>query len=193
VKSTVLLLLLPLLVGLALATGSCFQDVTHDELVSSRGPEAHGVSPGPNHRPGQPCLTCHGGSGPAGQQFSVAGTVYTNQTVLSADGGVGPPSPPAVGATVTMTDSRDSKHTATTNEVGNFYVPLSQWAPVAPIGGVTTGEAGLDTSRAIQVSLGSKYALMYSHVGRDGSCADCHSRKPGPLSPGPIYLVGAPR
>jgi hypothetical protein len=29
---------------------------------------------------------------------------------------------------------------------------------------------------------------MLTHVGRDGSCADCHTATEGPTSPGPIYI-----
>jgi hypothetical protein len=29
---------------------------------------------------------------------------------------------------------------------------------------------------------------MLTHVGRDGSCADCHTPTAGPTSPGPVYL-----
>ena len=54
----------------------CFVDPVHDEQVAALGPEPAGESPGPLHRPGQPCLVCHGGLGPAHQSFSVAGTVF---------------------------------------------------------------------------------------------------------------------
>jgi len=43
-----------LAVPLSAATAAC-QDAVHDDEVSALGPEAPGVSPGPDHRPGQPC------------------------------------------------------------------------------------------------------------------------------------------
>ena len=51
----------------------------HDNEVAALGPEDPSVPPGPDHRPGQPCLVCHGGSGPASAQFAVGGTVYAAQ------------------------------------------------------------------------------------------------------------------
>ena len=70
-------LLLPLAVVAAASGGvlSCY-DPVHDQEVAALGGEAPGVSPGPTHRPGQPCNVCHGGVGPANLRFSVAGTVY---------------------------------------------------------------------------------------------------------------------
>src|SRR5690348_913971 len=57
------------------ASPSC-SDPVHSDEVAALGPEADGVRPGPLHRAGQPCMTCHGGSGPAGAVFAVAGTVF---------------------------------------------------------------------------------------------------------------------
>lgn len=170
------------------ALGAC-GDPTHDDAVTALGPEAPGVRPGPDHRPGQPCLTCHGGSGPGGAQFSIGGTAYAMQGSSS----------PLQGATVQLTDSRNSTHTTMTNTVGNFYILLSDWAPVAPIGGVTEGDGGLNKDHAIQVCQGpcnpndtsEAQAYMVTHIGRDGSCADCHYNPPGPLTPGAIYLLAA--
>jgi len=178
---------LTILVLLALV--SACGDPVHTDAVSALGPEAPGVSPGPNHRPGQPCLTCHGGSGPAGRQFSVGGTVYMTQRNPYPDGGAPPASPPAVGATVMLTDSVNSTHTATTNSAGNFFIYQSDWAPVAPIGGVTTDGGVPDMNHAIQITQGTNLAVMYSHIGRDGSCADCHYYPPGPLTAGPLWLT----
>src|SRR5450432_160855 len=40
-------------------------DPVHDTAVSALGPEAPGVPKGPLHRPGQPCVLCHGPQGSA--------------------------------------------------------------------------------------------------------------------------------
>jgi hypothetical protein len=181
---------------LALAVGAACADPTHDDAVAALGPEAPGVPPGPTHRPGQPCLTCHGGSGPAGAQFSIGGTAYQTQRLPLPDGGI-PPSAPLVGATVQLTDSVNSTQTVTTNSVGNFFIPLAQWAPTPPIGGLETAVDGgpPNQSHEIQVCQGDCNSAtvmkesMLTQIGRDGSCADCHFYPPGPLSPGPIYLV----
>jgi hypothetical protein len=152
----------------AASTGACV-DATHDAQVEALGGEAPGVSPGPFHRPGQPCLVCHGGSGPAHAQFSVAGTVYL---VEGQDA-------PAVAAQVSMEDVRGSLFTSETNAAGNFYVTPSEWSPVAPLKGP-------------QVTQGKNAEFMFSNVGRDGSCAGCHTDPPGPTSPGRVFVTVAP-
>jgi hypothetical protein len=168
----------------------------HDDAVSALGPEAPGVPPGPTHRPGQPCLTCHGGQGPASLQFSMGGTAYQNQLLPLADGGA-PTSAPLVGATVLLTDSVNSTQSVTTNSAGNFYILESQWVPTFPVGGLENYPDGstANLNHEIQVCQGDCASTsvvkesMLTQIGRDGSCADCHSYPPGPLSPGPIYLV----
>ncbi len=140
-------------------------DETHEEAVKALGGEDPSVPPGPLHRPGQPCVTCHGGSGPASQQFSIGGTVYANQ-------GQGAP---AVNATVSIEDITGTLQTVQTNEAGNFYITVQQWQPNDPL--------------LPQVTLGQTTQTMSTHVGRDGSCADCHAKTPGPTSVGPIYMV----
>jgi hypothetical protein len=144
-------------------------DATHDQQVQALGGEVAGVPPGPDHRPGQPCLVCHGGQGPASSQFTVAGTVYA----------VYQQSEPAVGATVQIEDITGAVFSSRTNEVGNFYIAPQQWQPTYP-----TGE--------IQVSLGSASQKMMTHVGRDGSCCSCHQNPASSMSPGSIYVSIAP-
>jgi hypothetical protein len=140
-------------------------DATHNEEVQALGGETPGVPRGPLHRPGQPCLTCHGGLGPASHQFSVGGTVYA---VRSA-------SAPAVGAQVQIEDINGSVYTATTNAAGNFYIPIDTWQPTYPT--------------QMQVSLGGLSQQMATHAGRNGSCAGCHTSPQGPTSPGAVYVA----
>jgi hypothetical protein len=154
----------------SLASVSCI-DETHNEAVAALGPEVSGVSPGPQHRPGQPCLTGHGGSGPAKLQFSVGGTVYLNQ-------GGGKPAP---SASVQIEDILGSVWTVQTNDAGNFFVALTDFAPHYP------------TQMQVTSADGSLVLLMLTHVGRDGSCADCHTGAAGQDSPGPVYVNATPR
>jgi hypothetical protein len=158
-----------LLAGLALAgvIAACDQDPVHDNEVTALGPEAPGVSPGATHRPGQPCLVCHGGSGPASLQFAVAGTIYQSQSgALVAQNG----------ATVTVVDATDLVASAGTNEAGNFWVLQSQWAPTFPV-------------HVEAVSFNDVTVSMFTHIGRDGSCATCHSDPPGGDLVGHVYLA----
>ncbi len=152
--------------ALVLAPFACV-DTTHEDAVQALGPEQGGVPPGPFHRPGQPCVTCHGGSGPASQQFSVGGTVY------SVQGG----GQPAVGAVVQIEDITGSVWNVPTNAAGNFYVLLSDYSPKYP------------TSMQVTSVDGSQSQAMASFALRDGSCADCHKNPQGPNSQGPIYLA----
>jgi len=140
-------------------------DPTHDNAVAALGSDPTGQPNGPTHRAGEPCLVCHGGSGPGSAQFSVGGTLYAVK---------GQPDP-LVNGTVHLTDATDAGFDIPTNSVGNFYATVDEWKPVAPI--------------HVRVTLDTAEADMISHVGRDGSCADCHTADAGPRSPGPAYLA----
>jgi hypothetical protein len=160
-------LLVPVVLAMGASIAAC-ADATHDEQVQALGGEAPGVAPGPEHRPGQPCLVCHGGEGPASSSFSVAGTVYA----LFKE------SAPAVGAQVQIEDINGGVFRSPTNAAGNFYVTTSQWQPTYPI--------------QMQVSLMAATNVMLTHVGREGSCATCHQAASGPASPGPVYVATDP-
>jgi hypothetical protein len=147
------------------AVGAC-GDPVHDNEVTALGPEAPGVSPGPEHRPGQPCLVCHGGEGPASAQFSFGGTVY--QIPVAKVG--------YEGATVQITDVNKNVATATTNSVGNFYILASDFTPTYPVD--------------VELEQGSSYNNpMLTHIGRNGSCAWCHFDPTGPSTPGHVYMA----
>lgn len=159
-----------LVVVLSCAAGggalACDVDPVHDNEVAALGGEQPGVPPGPTHRPGQPCLVCHGGSGPSSTQFAVAGTVYQAQF-----GEVG-----QTGATVNVIDTNGLQASATTNSVGNFWILESQWAPVFPV-------------HVESVSYNDVSVTMSTHIGRDGSCATCHFDPPGGDLVGHVYLA----
>jgi hypothetical protein len=150
--------------GLVLA--ACV-DESHELQVQALGSEAPGVSPGPLHRPGQPCLTCHGEAGPSSHTFVIAGTVFAVQDQ----------SAPAEGVNVAMEDSTGSFFTATTNQAGNFFIATGEWSPTFPA--------------LVSIAKGQTSEQMSTHIGRAGSCADCHTLTPGPTSAGPVYLQRA--
>jgi hypothetical protein len=151
-------------------------DPVHQAKVDALGGEPNGGSPGPTHRPGQPCLTCHGGQGPSSTDFAVAGTIFQ-----TAERG----SPGLSGGTVLVFDSTDTEKDATTNEAGNFYITASDWSPSFPLHDITLDYTGIIPPRP----------KMHTRVGRDGSCATCHfdPSDPDKLSardtPGHVYLV----
>jgi hypothetical protein len=153
-------------VGLLLLSCS---DPVHDNAVQSLGPEDPLVGPGPDHRPGQPCLACHGGAGPAIARFVVGGTVYATQ------GG----RQPADRALVQIEDVDGHIVIATTNSAGNFYVSVGE------------SELRYPTQVAVSSSKGDQTSQMFSLSNRDGSCADCHLSPAGPTSPGPVFVYPA--
>lgn len=134
----------------ALVLGTSCLDPVHQDAVDALGGEANGERPGPTHRRGQPCLTCHGGRGPGSPDFSLAGTVYEVR---------GQPDV-ARGVTVTITDLNGTAKAVVTNSAGNFYIGSDQWHPVYPL--------------HVKLERDGTKAGMISRIGGDGSCADCH-------------------
>ena len=143
-------------------------DPVHAQAVAALGGETYGLGHGPTHRPGQPCLTCHGGQGPGKPELSIGGTVYKTQAASEW----------LEGATVTLTDAEGTIRQLTTNQTGNVLVEKNAWTPVFPL-------------RA-SVSFAGVSIDMLTHVGRTGSCADCHTDPAGRASAGHIYLVVDP-
>lgn len=156
-------------VASVLALGAC-QDAVHDQEVAALGGEAPGVSPGPDHRPGQPCTVCHGGEGPAKAKFTLAGTVFM-------DWGA---SAPAVGANLQFEDATGATYHVQTNQAGNFYLQPGDWSPTFPVSVPLlsySSSGGMPTTQ-----------VMTTNDNRDGSCASCHGLKPSGSSPGPVYV-----
>jgi hypothetical protein len=140
-------------------------DPVHSDAINALGDNAPGTRNGPLHRPGEPCLLCHDGAITDPNAFSVAGTIY-----LTADA-----KQPATSATIEMTDKNGSVHKAQTNEAGNFYVTPQEWTPTYPL--------------HVTVTANGVKAVMQTRVGRDGSCAGCHTDPVGPGSPGHVSVV----
>lgn len=144
-------------------------DPVNDNARDALGGETYGMSPGPTHRPGQPCLVCHGGSGPGSPEFAVAGTVFKFIDGLDF----------LPGADVTLTDSAGTVVVLRTNQTGNFYIPAADWTVAYPL--------------KVKVSYRGVDAEMKTHVGREGACASCHSDPVSQSSVGHVYLVADPK
>ncbi len=166
---------------LALFALTACGDPEHNAQVDALGPEPSSPGPGPTHRPGQPCHTCHGGDGPAKAQFAVAGTIFQ-----TADRGAAPLSGGTVIVYDSTTDGTDGQtpQMTVTNAAGNFFFGNS-WTPVFPLHDITLDFTGIAPPRP----------KMHTRVGRDGSCATCHFDPPDPSAiaarntPGHVYLV----
>jgi hypothetical protein len=155
--------------ALTVALTACV-DESHQNQIDALGGEAPGVPKGPLHRPGQPCTVCHGEGGPASTMFVLAGTVFQDQGKTD----------PANGAQIQIEDVNGSFYTATTNEVGNFYITPDQWMPVWPL-------------HVQGVTLGKNFPqAMLTLIGRAGSCGECHTPTTGPTSPGLVYAIPTP-
>lgn len=135
---------------LCLGLAAC-PNPNHADAVDALGDEANGVGPGPNHRPGQPCLTCHGGSGP-GPDFVIGGTIYAVRNGTQALSGV----------QVSITDANGSPAPSrlVSNSVGNFYLESERWSPTYPL--------------AVSLTYDGQTKKMNSLIGRNGGCAFCH-------------------
>jgi hypothetical protein len=139
-------------------------DPVHDTEVDALGPEDPNVPQGPLHRPGQPCVECHGGAGPGRMVMSFGGTIYEQAAAKK----------PAVAAIVKLIDANGQSHLSETNCAGNFFVQIVDWAPAFPV--------------HASISYGAFSDEMRTHIGRNGSCAFCHQGVDGPSSVQHIYL-----
>lgn len=137
------------LVLAALFAVSC-QDPVHDQAVAALGPEKRGVEEGPTHRPGQPCLTCHGGSGPGEPEWSIAGTVFADPRGDA----------PASRIAVRVSDATGAERLVQSNSAGNFYIAKKEWDPVFPL--------------KVQLESEGRVIPMHTRVGGTGGCGSCH-------------------
>jgi hypothetical protein len=141
----------------ATVSASCF-DPVHSDDVAALGGEKAGVREGPTHRPGQPCLVCHGGSGPGSPEFEIAGTIYES----SLD-----PSAPAEGVEIVVTDVTGKViPLPASNRAGNFYLEKDRQTLYYPL------TIELRSPLITDQPAGSK--VMVSPIGRNGGCAFCH-------------------
>lgn len=67
---------------------------------------------------------------------------------------------------------------ATTNAAGNFSVEPNTWRPTFPL--------------HVAISFGGYSSTMSTIIGRDGSCATCHTDPASRISAGPVFLAPVP-
>lgn len=152
-KPVTFITVVPLLATLFAAGMLSCTDPVLDQKIAELGPEQG--SPGPDHRPGQPCVLCHSEFGTASGIFTVAGTVYESPT--SPKG--------AQGVQVLLRAADNSQFTATTGISGNFQIRKNEWDPPFPL--------------LVQIyKEGVAIQKMQSHIGREPSCATCHFNPP---------------
>lgn len=153
--------------GLALVA-SCADPVPQMQ-IDALGPEDPAVLPGALHRPGQPCLYCHGDSGFA-PRFTVAGTIYRTPAAAQVVGGV----------EVQLFDSSHRAYVTYTNCAGNFFVSPQEFQPIFPLWvSIVSAGQGLDND-------------MESPMNKDGNCGSCHQPTKSPMSAGIVFLSDDP-
>jgi hypothetical protein len=155
----------------ALGCGNTPEDDARDALGDTD--HDYGGEAGPLHRPGQPCLLCHG--------FQLAGTVYRFEDDRA---GVG-------GASVHVTDGMGRSFTATTNSSGNFYVTRGGELEADDDGELELPYE-LEYPLAVEIEHEGITQPMRSLIWREGSCAHCHGPTEGESSAGRIVLEEAP-
>lgn len=150
---------------------SC-SDPVLDDTIDAQGNETENVPQGEFHRAGQRCVACHQEGGEASDSiFTLAGTVFAQPAKQIGVDNV----------EVRLTDSDGSKHTATTNCVGNFFVKPSDWQPKFPI--------------LVEIFKSNVRRRMTSPIGREPDCSGCHVLEIPPEDPFSqvphIYLFGS--
>lgn len=155
-------------VSLLLLLSACSGPV-EEALIESLGPELEGVPPSEFHRPGQPCLACHGREVGDGPVMTVGGTVFATPTDRV----------PVKNVLVRITDATGDTRNATTNCVGNFFIEASDWQPVFPLS-VNLACPGVPAPKS-----------MGTLIQREGSCAGCHTGQASLDSPGWVYCASS--
>jgi hypothetical protein len=136
-------------VAIGLFAAGCNTDPLPQAVIDGLPPETG--SPGPLHRPGQPCLVCHTSYEGADPPLALGGTLYKLDPMAPGGLAVAP------SVLVTITDSTGDQRPACTNAAGNFFIRKEDWP---------------ELTYPLKVRTGTK--TMNSIIGRDGSCASCH-------------------
>jgi hypothetical protein len=144
-----------------------------DDRIAALGPEAANVPTSEHHRPGQPCLLCHGEYLQEEPVMSVGGTIYAFPV------GEGQAALPVKDVTVTLIDSFGDTHSVKTNCAGNFYIRADAWDPAYPM----RAELEYPVPGSPE---STKRVVMSTRISRDGSCAGCHAGAPNQGSPGRV-------
>jgi hypothetical protein len=149
------------------------------------GPEVE--TPGPRHRPGQPCLWCHSsvyGDGRARPSFDLAGTVYRRRG--DTDG--------APGLEIDIEDAAGHRIVVNANVAGNFALVVEDGlgAPVETDEGIWRVPGPLVFPLRTSVAAGGLKRNMENVIHRERSCAVCHTDAPGAASNGRIYVQAEP-
>ncbi len=149
----------------ALSVGiSCNLDPVHRAAVNNLGSEQGNDYPPESefHRPGEPCALCHSKEGPADNTFVLGGTVFWGPDDYRRR---------VDQAYVRIKDANKVTKCFVTNCNGNFFVRPEQFSRLTfplLISVERAKKPGVDESTM-------RIRRMTSHVGREASCATCHT------------------
>lgn len=169
-----------------LALAGCGNPVP-DARIALLGPEDPAVPESDIHRPGQPCLLCHGPYKGAEPELAVAGTIY-GYAFDTSDFKAEPV--PVKDVIIEISDSFGNTPDAPvkTNCAGNFFITKEDWNPSFPLRVAIRYPVPGDEDGE-RVSMGTR-------ISRDGSCSACHTGAPNQGSPGWVFCTqrgpGAP-
>jgi len=160
---------------LALFVAACGNRAV-DDRIELLGDEKAGVPPSEFHRPGQPCILCHGEYLRENPIMTVAGTIHA---FPAGDNPL-----PVKGVIVRLTDAFGDQKEASTNCAGNFFIKETEWKPAFPLRAEIEYPVpgSLDTTKRV---------VMSTRISRDGSCAGCHKGAPNQGSPGWVTCAEA--
>jgi cytochrome c5 len=168
----------------AIAAAGCLVETPQERDPAVQGDYEDGDE---EHRPGQPCLLCHGEGHfplpPGGEQFQVAGTVYAGIDDFEDDG--------LEGVDVIITDADGVEVTAVSNRAGNFMIEVDSGvdAPTPRNKGRLRIPRPLVFPLTVRIQRGADAQEMETRMWRNGSCAHCHGPAPGADSVGRVYLL----
>lgn len=173
----------------ALCLGACTMDPVNSaqEAAQEALPDDGPLPNSEFHRPGQDCMACHGPRGGAKAKFLIAGTVFWGVCIDPEGGPDVCQKKTVAGAEVRIFDAASGKRCVRTNCAGNFFIRDGEWAlrdsrsarPQFPL----LSSVRKQTSEGAAVT-----QVMAGHIGRSGSCNDCHRGSPFWNSAGQIYL-----
>ena len=162
---------LPIWLGLTIGVllGGCIGTSPEEQRRAELEEAVHDDEGEPEHRPGQPCLACHGEDYHPGEEvFVLAGTIYLNASDPDNRG--------LEAAEVHMTDSEGFEFTALTNRAGNFMVQVDGdvSAPTQRKRGQLKIPSKPVFPVSVEVLVGGQEQVMESLIWREGSCSACH-------------------
>jgi hypothetical protein len=159
--------LVPAALVTASVGSSCNLDPVHRAGVNNLGPEQPDLYPPESefHRPGEPCVLCHGKSGPADDEFVLAGTIFWGPDDYGRR---------VDHAYVRIKDATKTTKCFVTNCNGNFYVRPGDFRGLTFPLLVSVERAKNPGGNTPDAEETLRIRRMTGHIGREASCATCH-------------------